>query len=520
MSRRISFWLAVVLTVVVGTVEAAQFSINATKNRGGTIEPPGKVLVEEGASQDFTVSANDGFYLATLKVDGASVPLTDRSGTVYPFTNVTENHRIAARFRPNPTIVANANHGGSVEPAGKVPVAYGGSLSFSISPDLGFHVADVRLDGESLGAVTSTEVTDVIAKRRLLVKFAINRYTIATTAGSHGTIVPSNPTVKHGGKKVLTIVPDQGYGITGLTVDGVPVTGLPAKGRYKLKLEGITKDTAVVASFETGQGAKVEGLAVAGQVSVVDAKPPAQNAPPLQANSFKAMAAAAAPAVPEGSDYYTDKTHVYVHEKAGDALKTVNMILCMIKQTQYSDSRLINQGWYKALIDAGACEADDSTDNAASSSESGTTDSDAAPSFDSWTVKSERADESSPQLLSAYIHMGKGGPGDQPMTIHAKMTVTEGVSATNPLHIRGRLQRPWRSQGAGAGDAGHPQDRAGGRPVADQIRRAGRPAPGGSHARRQGGLPQGPRRRQRPRQRLAGRPVRPISATGPHRFRL
>ncbi len=178
----------------------------------------------------------------------------------------------------------------------------------------------------------------------------------------------------------------------------------------------------------------VSGMTVAEKVSVVDAKQGTAVTPtPGLVSALRQLAVMASVSVPTGSDYMSDTTNVYVNEKAGDAFKTVNQILCMVAQTKYSDSSVLNKGYYKAMINSGVCQGNDDAANSGSSSQ-GDTSGTSAPSYDVWTVKSERADASSPQYLTAYVHT-TGGPNNSPMTIQALMTITEGASAGNPLGI-------------------------------------------------------------------------------------
>ena len=53
------------------------------------------------------------------------------------------------------TITATAGANGSISPAGPVTVNNGADQSFSISPDQSYRVADVVVDGSSVGAVTT-----------------------------------------------------------------------------------------------------------------------------------------------------------------------------------------------------------------------------------------------------------------------------------------------------------------------------------------------------------------------------
>jgi hypothetical protein len=70
------------------------------------------------------------------------------------------------------TITASAGSGGSISPSGAVVVNAGASQTFSITPDGGYHVADVLVDAVSVGAVTSYTFTNVSANRAIVAAFA------------------------------------------------------------------------------------------------------------------------------------------------------------------------------------------------------------------------------------------------------------------------------------------------------------------------------------------------------------
>ena len=53
------------------------------------------------------------------------------------------------------TIQATAGSGGSISPSGNVSVREGGDQTFTITPDKGYAVANVKIDGKSIGAVKS-----------------------------------------------------------------------------------------------------------------------------------------------------------------------------------------------------------------------------------------------------------------------------------------------------------------------------------------------------------------------------
>ena len=69
-------------------------------------------------------------------------------------------------------------------------------------------MADVLVDGVSVGAVTSYTFTNVTANHTIAASFAIDTYTITASAGANGSISPSGSvTVNHGGSQTFTITP-------------------------------------------------------------------------------------------------------------------------------------------------------------------------------------------------------------------------------------------------------------------------------------------------------------------------
>ena len=72
-------------------------TITATvEGENGTISPSGSVNVKEGKGQEFTITPNQGYEIASLKVDGTEV---ENPSNTYTFTNVTSNHTIDVSFK-------------------------------------------------------------------------------------------------------------------------------------------------------------------------------------------------------------------------------------------------------------------------------------------------------------------------------------------------------------------------------------------------------------------------------------
>jgi LPXTG-motif cell wall-anchored protein len=73
------------------------------------------------------------------------------------------------------TVTAAAGTGGSVTPGGTVTVSEGASLTVLINLDQGYSIADVIVDGKSVGAVSSYTFADILRNHTL---FAVVVYSV------------------------------------------------------------------------------------------------------------------------------------------------------------------------------------------------------------------------------------------------------------------------------------------------------------------------------------------------------
>lgn len=85
------------------------------------------------------------------------------------------------------TITPSAGANGAISPSSPVSVGYGGSQQFTFTPDSGYHVADVLVDGNSVGAMPSYTFTNVTEDHTIEVSFS-DTYSLTYTAGAHGSI--------------------------------------------------------------------------------------------------------------------------------------------------------------------------------------------------------------------------------------------------------------------------------------------------------------------------------------------
>ncbi|NJM15436.1 MAG: carbohydrate-binding protein [Bacteroidales bacterium] len=81
--------------ILTGEGATPSFTITASAGANGAISPSGTITISEGESQLFTISANTGYQIDNIMVDGISQGAVNS----YTFNNVMENHTIAASFK-------------------------------------------------------------------------------------------------------------------------------------------------------------------------------------------------------------------------------------------------------------------------------------------------------------------------------------------------------------------------------------------------------------------------------------
>ena len=158
--------------------------IDASANNGGVISPEGRTNLTSGDSVTYSITPFSGYHISDVTVDGQSVGAVDS----YTFDNVTDNHTIAVTFArdsggnsgggsdhsdPTYAIRASAGKGGSISPKGTVRVEKNDSKTYTITADKGYAIADVTVNGKSVGAVDSYTFKNVTSDQTIHATFAL-----------------------------------------------------------------------------------------------------------------------------------------------------------------------------------------------------------------------------------------------------------------------------------------------------------------------------------------------------------
>jgi hypothetical protein len=160
------------------------YTITATQASNGTISPAGVTTVNSGASQTYTITANSGYTIFSITVDG----VVQAAAPSWVFSNVTANHTITAAFAAvgtNPTITATQTSNGTISPGGVTTVTNGSSQTYTITPSAKYVINTLTIDGTQVLAQQSYTMsytfTNVVSNHTITATYS---FIGSATAGS------------------------------------------------------------------------------------------------------------------------------------------------------------------------------------------------------------------------------------------------------------------------------------------------------------------------------------------------
>ena len=193
---------------------------------GGTISPA-SAQVQSGQTYTFTVTPSSGYYIASISgCNGTTFYGNSTSTTAHAYTTgaVTGNCTVTARFSITNTYtisVQTSSIGGSVSPA-SAQVNPGATYTFTVTPDLGYYIAQVwgcngtMFTGTSVNTTARTYTTGAVTGNcTVYANFGryTSYYTVTGYAYPGGTISPASAQVQSGQTYTFTVTPNPGYSI-------------------------------------------------------------------------------------------------------------------------------------------------------------------------------------------------------------------------------------------------------------------------------------------------------------------
>ena len=205
-------------------------------NEHGTVTPAGGTYAN-GDTVTLTVTADPGYYVKSTELNGTAVSLN--SDNEYVFT-IESDSTFTAEFAEIPpdsyVVTVNCGEHGTVTP-GTADYESGTEVTLTVTPDSGYRVKSVTLDGKAVTLTNDKYTFKVTANCTFEAEFEAipaDRYTVTVKCGEHGAVTPGTADYESGTEVTLTVTPDSGYRVKSVTLDGKAVT--LTNGKYTFKV--------------------------------------------------------------------------------------------------------------------------------------------------------------------------------------------------------------------------------------------------------------------------------------------
>lgn len=187
---------------------SAEYTVTAITSSNGNISPS-NVTSHEGQQLSFELTPDAGFAIDT--VSGCAGTLV---GSTYTTASLTGNCSISASFIKVHTITSNTGFYGSITPT-TLDAPEGISATFTITPDAGYTIHNASGCGGTLTG-NNYETAPILGPCEVSATY-LPLHTVSTTAGSNGSISPSNALIKHGESTSFTLTPEPGFAVESIS---------------------------------------------------------------------------------------------------------------------------------------------------------------------------------------------------------------------------------------------------------------------------------------------------------------
>ncbi|MCX8481842.1 MAG: fibronectin type III domain-containing protein, partial [Sediminibacterium sp.] len=159
------------LSIIV-TFKIKTFTITSKAGLNGKINAEGVVTINIGGSRIYSIIPDEGYEVDSLIVDDIVLFNTN----IYIFNDVQSNRIISATFKIKTfTIIASAGNGGSISPQDTMLANYGSKLIYTISPNDGYVIDSLIIDGYKIDISNTYTFENIIAKHTIRVTFKLKQ---------------------------------------------------------------------------------------------------------------------------------------------------------------------------------------------------------------------------------------------------------------------------------------------------------------------------------------------------------
>ena len=254
----------------------AEYDVNVTTNEGGTVKIDGKntsvITVIENKNVPISVEADKGYQIASVSINGIDQKLDSKTSFDCNVT-ITENTSITVSFVKVYEITVSHTGEGTVATTpecdgGIVIVNSGTEVEIVATPKTNYRVSEATVNGEtdnSIKGVNNEEYEYKFTADKdytVVITFAPNRYNVTAANTENGTVNIESNVVDHNGSTKVSLVPDAGYTVGSVMVNGVDTEVVtPDDTTAYFMIEGIVEDKEVAVTFKKTATAEMSNVA-------------------------------------------------------------------------------------------------------------------------------------------------------------------------------------------------------------------------------------------------------------------
>ena len=232
------------------------YTITARAEHGGAINPSGQIIIDQNGTAEFVIIPDMGYTVSNIIVDGETID----SASLYRFDQISQNHTITVHFgievptapEGKVSVITDSDMHTRISPSGSLFVDKGISLTFTIKALPGSKYTTLLVNGKEMAPEKTLRITadtNYVIQSRGQYEVETNKndpepgerdetrnrerddsadvYTIVSRADSGGTIEPLGEiAVAAGSDQLFTIIPDTGYKVKAVLIDGVGIGGV------------------------------------------------------------------------------------------------------------------------------------------------------------------------------------------------------------------------------------------------------------------------------------------------------
>ena len=228
--------------------------------------------INYGNNATISIVPDDGYRIKSVKLNETDVTSTIKNNQ-YTITDIKANTTLEVVFEqiPNYTISIVSEGNGKVTYGSSIirnqskefTIREGNSISISFTPDSGYRLASVKVNGDNKTAqVVNNQLTieNISADMTIEVAFEVippTNFTLTIKATGNGSVTyngtairgkSSSFTIVEGTSTIVTFTPDDGYRIKSVKLNATDITSSVKDGQYTIS--NINSDNTLEVEFE------------------------------------------------------------------------------------------------------------------------------------------------------------------------------------------------------------------------------------------------------------------------------